>query len=101
MTPAEVYREAAAILERSRLGDSPYACDSIGQACGWFAPHGAESDVQTEKRRREFCALRDRFVRLFSKEDGDMYGAFFGPPTPTNRNARILALCFMAAISDS
>jgi len=99
MRPSDVYRKAALMMERydgKGYFSSPYACDKIGEACGWF-----NGSNHSELKRLEYVALRDRFTDLFSKRISNPGDTFFGVPTARNQNARVLALCFMASIAES
>ena len=103
MKASDVYRKAALLLERPVPDYSPYACDAIGYATGWFSdrcgwhlrPGGFE------RKRLEYCRLRDRFAELFGPRGIDSRGVvFFGAGRAANQDRRILALCFMAAIAE-
>ena len=93
---AKVYRLAAANLERIEEPGvayrSPYSCDQIGHACGWF-PH-----IANRSAGRKFNALKARYKALFSPnaDDDDYWDGW-----DDAQNERILALCFMAAMVEA
>lgn len=97
---AQVYREAA---RKVAEGESHYACNAIHEAS---TGHKAGSDeIRDEDPCVQCFANYLRPIRAPKDEDrGGWYGhAFFGPHAAfyARRNARVLALCLMAAIAEA
>jgi phage terminase Nu1 subunit (DNA packaging protein) len=97
---AQIYRQAARHLEAAEdgtdVGDyySPYACDRIGQACGWY-PRADSPGAQ-----KKFVELRNRFMSVFCEYE-DNGQVLFGRHEPENQDARIIALCLIAAMVEA
>ncbi len=92
---AEIYREAARLLEANDPKGSKYSCDRIGEALGvWDYPRPKDVDSV----RRHYSGLRDAYAALFKPEHSDSYwGREWGDDA---HDCRILALCMMAAITE-
>lgn len=94
---AAVYAEAARLLETmapNAWGNegSPYSCDRIGQACGHFTP---ESGL---KKLERFRALKSRYREIFCP---DVERLIWWPSNEAGRDARVIALCLMAAMVET
>ena len=95
-TDASVYREAARLLESDapngfgNLG-SAYSCDRLGQAAGWFGQY------PTDAKRQKFKALRHRYANVFQPSDRMVWWTH----GKSGHDARVLALCFMAAMVEA
>lgn len=88
---AQIFRDAAKLIELDGYphgvqhgGSGWWGCDALWYAAG--APDG---------RVAEYYVLKDRFAKYF--DNGDL-GWFGERDEGENRDQRILALCFMAAI---
>jgi hypothetical protein len=89
MKSSEIYRKAARRIEH-------------GEGYSWRSACEAINDVCNNGMRGQFVRCMDSFNAIFCPDR--VNGAreyYFGGGDPENQNARILALCFMAAISES
>lgn len=85
MKSSEVYRKAALSIERDEWYSWRSACEAISEV------GGACWTEYTDKFNDVFCPPGVTGWKAY----------YFGDGSPENQNARILALCFMAAISES
>lgn len=92
---AAIYREAARLLETNDRDGSEFSCDRIGEALGvWEWPH----PIDLEIRRARYARLKDSYASIFQPKKSDTY---WGRLWVENvHDCRILALCFMAAITE-
>lgn len=91
---AELYAKAARLLEENQDYGSEYSCDRIGEACGmWQGPFPT-----SDRTRRLYGNLKASYEAMFRPEEDNVYwGRLWGDDA---HECRILALCFMAAISE-
>jgi hypothetical protein len=92
MKSSEIYRRAARSIERSDAF-------SPGRPFTWRSACEAISDVC---KGGQFIVCLDKFNAMFCPDSvNGRLAYYFGVGTYENQGARILALCFMAAISES
>jgi hypothetical protein len=91
---AAIYRKAAQLLERETEG-SEFSCDRIGEAVGvWTFPRPQDLE-HLRHFNKDLCGA---YASLFRpKRSGHYWGRRWGDDA---HNCRILALCFMAAITE-
>ena len=91
MKPSQVYREAARLLERKEVIT---CCPAISTA---ERPYHDERGHNGECRLDQ---LEGPFREFFWPDNGQAYW-WGSPKVKANQDARVIALCFMAAMAES
>ena len=73
-----------------------YSCDAIGVAAGYFM-----NFASTDDELNLYLSAKKYYAELFMPMCAWSDQAWFGEITDKNRNVRIVALCFAAAIAES